>query len=200
MPTQIIDWESGELVLIPRTTRKASREMKFWVICSLCGYRRQLTKRDANRASKTGACQICHCRSNGVKTMSKHGAKIAKVLRAKRLAYPSGLESLVMQALDALGLEYERELAFPLCNGMDAYIDFKVLGNSDFFLEANGLYYHGQSRAGRDTAIIKSCNILGIPLLIVHDFDLCSGKANELGAIQDMIAHFNESLPEKLPF
>lgn len=200
MPQQIIDWTSGELVIIPRKNRKATQETKYWVNCSLCGNRRQLTKRDALKAQKNGACKECHCRANGVKTISKHGARIAKALRAKRLAYPSSLEALVMQALDALGLEYERELAFPLCNGFDAYIDFKVFGKSDFFLEANGLYYHGQSRAGRDGAIIKSCNILSIPLLIVHDFDLCTGEANDLEAIQDMIAHFNESLPEKLPF
>lgn len=200
MPIQHIDWNSGVLVLIPRSTRKATQEMKYQVTCSLCGHCRQLTKRDANRASQTGACQKCHCRSNGLKTISKHGEKIAQALRAKRLQYPSSLETLVMQALDILGLDYEREIKFPLCNGMDAYIDFKVSGRSDFFLEANGLYYHGQSRAGRDGCIIKSCNILSIPLLIIHDFDPYTGKANSLDIIQAFIADYNQSLPEQLPF
>lgn len=200
MPLQHIHWNEAELVLIPRSNRKSTNEVKYPVTCSVCGYRRLLKKGDANKAAQHGSCKKCHCRANGVKTISKHGKRIAKTLRTIRMNCPSSLETLVMQALDALDLPYEREVLFDLCNGREAYIDFKVQGKADFFLEANGFYYHGESRAGRDGCLLQSCHILGIPLLIIHDLDPYTGAINSLDVIQTAIDNFNQGLTEQLPF
>lgn len=200
MPRQAIYWSTKTLMLAPRKAKPNRREAKYLVVCQTCGYERWLTKTDANKACITQACRACHSRELGRKCIARHGDRLRGLLKQYRMDNPSSLELMVMTALEKLGLDYEREIEFPLANGIHALIDFKVFGKSPFFLEANGLYYHGEKRQGRDNAVKQSCNILSIPLLVISDFDPYSGEALSLELLLIEIARFNKHLAETPPF
>lgn len=197
---QHIHWSSAQLMPKPRKRSPHGMEMKYLVICQECGYERWLCKNDANQACINGACRRCHSREQGKANYAKYGYRMAETLRNYRLMNPSSLELAVMQSLDALSLPYEREIAFTTVKGFQTYIDFKVFGKALFYIEANGNYYHDDSRSERDTCLKASLDLLDKPLLIVTDTDFYTDRLLGQSDIQRQIERFNNGLAEALPF
>lgn len=200
MPRQHILWNTAQLQPKPRKRNPQGQETKYVVICQECGYERWLCKNDANRACIGGKCQRCLARANGKKTYARYGEKLATQLRDYRLRNPSSLEQAVMAALNSLGLDYEREISFFTLGGMTTYIDFKVMGNTPFFIEANGAYFHDDTRSCRDEDLKRSLAYLDKPLLIITDEDFYSDMHKGKAEIQAEIQRFNSLLPIALPF
>lgn len=195
MAIQHILWKTAQLQPKPRKSNPNGQETKYIVVCQECGYERWLCKSDANKAATTGACRRCHSRRNGKAVYAQYGEKLATQLRDYRMKNPSSLERAIMDALEELGLSYEREISFFTLNGYTTYIDFKIAGNSEFYIEANGLYYHGETRCERDTDLARSLACLGKPLLVITDEDFYGDTLKSLQDIRREIERFNASLP-----
>lgn len=162
-----VDWANPQ----PHTRTikgKPFTEKRFWVTCSCCDSKRLLKRCDARKVEASGApCQRCTNVQKGKlgfkASVAKFGADFAnKKAREKRLAHPSRLEALVIDALEDLHLRYMREVE---CGPY--YIDFVVRGVA---IEVEGAYVHSlrdPNREAKRTAFIEQ----QYPMLILREAD-----------------------------
>lgn len=155
-----VDWDHPE----PHSRLKKGRlihESRFWATCQHCGGRRLLKKYDAQIVEqRSSPCQRCANVQKGKlgfkATAKKFGRDFAsQKAREKRLSQPSSLEAMAIDALEDLGLRYEREVE---CGPY--YIDFVVsFKGREYALEVEGAYVHSLRNPHREavrTAYIES--------------------------------------------
>ena len=134
--------DTATLMPAPRANRPDRNETKVMVICEGCGHRRWLTTYQAELAAKSQRCKRCATRYAGKLGYKKGGKKAFEAARQWRIANPSSLEKVVIDALDRLNMVYEREHVHTTALGVTHCVDFQVTGNVAFFIEVDGAYTH----------------------------------------------------------
>jgi hypothetical protein len=153
---QFVDWDNPRLLPAPRQSQPTKLETHYLVACP-CGYRRWLTRCNAERAEQEGLyCKFCQRSEAGKKgwatTIARYGLHFGLEKRRKaELAHQSSSERIVKDWLDKLCVSYVHQQIF-IDGDFGVVIDFVI--ENRLAVEVNG-YWHKRRRALRDAALAE---------------------------------------------
>lgn len=186
----LVDWSRP--MSLPRPSNPNRRETFYPVYCPSCNTTRMLRAFDARRV-ESGTRRVCaRCQSiaAGSKgyaaTCETHGKKWAvERLRHYLLDHPRPTMQAVINILDTMGTDYEREYWLETDDGNVFLIDAVLPGKKA--IEADGTYVHSldKQRAAdeRKRSYLQS---QGYELLVITDQDVARGEA--MNMIQNYIS------------
>lgn len=183
----LVDWGRGE-VRTREVKGKTRRERYYPVLCPTCGDWRWLLKQAAQRAQaeqrQCGRCARAEIAPMGyAATARKYGVKFAvKHVQAHRRENPSTLEQAIALLLGDLGIDYEREVM--ICTKASGrkrrchLADFVINGR---VIDVRGEYVHSSDDAKRrDTLFERLMKRRGVPMLVIWERDIKSGRAESM--------------------
>lgn len=149
------------------------------VRCPTCGRVRKLRPCDAKRAKQCRGCHLTQIAPLGWQaTKAKYGEKVAvRHVQQFRRLNPSGLEQIVIEHLDALGVDYTREVWFETPRGKVYLIDFVLPGHR--VIEVNGQWAH-QFHPERDARKLAALEVAGFDVLALSEEQVKNGVVSAL--------------------
>jgi len=146
-----------------------------------------LTPASAKRAIKNGSvCRKCHCTRiaplGWKATKARYGADVAVAIQQRyRLEHPSDLERIVRQALDDLGIAYERE-RWIVDGSRNWLVDFALPEGK--LIEVNGTFSHSH-HGERDQPKLASLTGMGFAVLVLTESEIHNGLGDHLAAFAE---------------
>ena len=177
-----VDWDHPQQQ--KRTVKGKDRQVTVYVVTclnhcpdgNLCGNMRFLTGSDARKAGKCFRCAQIEKAPKGYRGLiEKRGPEFAiEKVQAHQLAHPSRPTSRIIDLLNQMGVQYEREVLLKY-EDRRYLLDFVVNGHSVIEVDGQWVHSHHQQRDQRKHNAIRNA---GYRLLPLSDQDL-----NRAGAI-----------------